>query len=472
MNFPQCAAFSFGDIGFVFKILGHMARTMGPDFPLTLKKAITAESAAERGAALITPISFDPYVIRRLFTSIEGDYKFVSETTLIPRDFDLWVRCATQLGNRGDETPYLFDRCFQGSALNSQPERYGKCPYGKWEVSRLIEPHFVARDQYSDQVGEMEAFIDEYMSTRLNKPIEVGKLLRLLVWDLYCITSYGEGPSEGTKHMLQLFDGHLPEFDYIVRLSSAGIRKKWSDSLTAKIYSMGDWCWRVALDRVRNIDKYADKTDVLTTILKDNLDNENFDLARMEGALRGVFTGGMNNCHCAISGTLVHEAKSKGAVSSYLSENPENIEHILREALRLYTAIPAARFVREEDEFELDGKLLTPGTSVVLSTYGVDTDPRSWKDELKFDASRFENTSEIGYMCQRGFAPLGAAAELGGRPCGARYHAEHMLRVIIRKLLTDYQFEEVGRSRGFEFKQSAGTSMYAGKCIVKITKRS
>lgn len=472
MSHHQCAAFSFGDIGFVFKILGHMARTMGPDFPLTVNKVFTAESGAERGAALITPFAFDPYVIRRVFMSIEGDYKFQSETTLIPRDFDTWIRCATQLSHRGDETPYLFDRWFQGSALNAHPERYGECPYGKWEAYRLIEPHFLARDRYSDQVRLMEDVIDDYMSTRLNQPMEIGKMLRLLIWDLYCLTSYGEGPSEGTKKMLQLFEDHSPEFDYIVRMSSAGIRKKWSDSLTAQIYGMGDWCWRVTMDRVRNIDKYADKTDVLTSVLKDNLGTEKFDIARMEGALRGVFTGGMNNSHSAICGTLIHECKSKGAVSSYLSENPENIENILREALRLYTAIPSARYVKEEDEFELDGKLLEPGTSVVLSTYGLNTDPRSWKDELKFEASRFENTSEIGFMCQRGFAPLGAAAEIGGRQCGARYHDAHMLRVIIRKLLTDYQFEEVGRSRGFEFKQSAGTSMYAGKCIMKVSKRS
>lgn len=465
-------AFSFGDVGFAFKILAHMARTMGPDFPLTIKKAIAAESGAERGAALITPISFDPYVIRRVFLSIEGDYKFISEKTLMPRDFDTWVKCATQLSHRGEETPFLFDRWFQGSALNAQPERYGECPYGKWEVHRLIEPHLLAKDRYPEQVRLMENYIDEYMSSRLGQSIEVGKMLRLLVWDLYCITSYGAGPSEGTEHMLQLFEDHSPEFDYVVRMSSAGIRKEWSDSLTAQIFSMGDWCWRVTMDRVRNIDKYADKKDVLTSVLRENLGSDGFDIARMEGALRGVFTGGMNNSHSAICGTLIHEAKTKGAVSSYLSSNPDNIEHVLREALRLFTAIPSARYVRPEDELELDGKRVEPGTSVVLSTYGLNTDPRSWKDELKFDASRFENTSEIGFMCQQGFAPLGAAAEIGGRPCGARYHDAHMLRVIIRKLLTDYKFEEVGRSRGFEFKQSAGTSMYAGKCNLKVSKRN
>lgn len=470
---PQPLAFSFGDVGFVFKILAHMARTMGPDFPLTIKKAIAAESGAERGAALITPISFDPYVIRRVFLSIEGDYKYVSDTTLIPRDFDTWIKCATQLTHRGEETPFLFDRWFQGSALNSQPEKYGECPYGKWETFRKIEPHFLARDRYPDQVRLMESVIDEYMAPRLGQPMEIGKMLRLLVWDLYCLTSYGEGPSEGTKHMLQLFEDHSPEFDYVVRMSSAGIRKQWSDSLTAQIFSMGDWCWRVTMDRVRNIDKYADKQDVLTLVLRDNLDDPNFDIARMEGALRGVFTGGMNNCHSAVCGTLIHDAKSNGSVSSYLASDPDqNIEHVLREALRLFTAIPAARYVRPEDDLVLDGKRVEPGTSVVLSTYGLNTDPRSWKDELKYDASRFENTSEIGFMCQRGFAPLGAAAELGGRPCGARYHDAHMLRVMLRKLLTDYTFEEVGRSRGFEFKQSAGTSMYAGKCIVRASKRT
>ena len=36
----------------------------------------------------------------------------------------------------------------------------------------------------------MERFVDEYMTIRVDKPMEIGKLLRVLIWYSYCVTSY------------------------------------------------------------------------------------------------------------------------------------------------------------------------------------------------------------------------------------------------------------------------------------------
>eukprot|EP00180_Rhodochaete_pulchella_P003464 Plantae.Rhodophyta-Rhodochaete_pulchella.ctg5930.p1 GENE.Plantae.Rhodophyta-Rhodochaete_pulchella.ctg5930~~Plantae.Rhodophyta-Rhodochaete_pulchella.ctg5930.p1 ORF type:complete len:378 (+),score=63.73 Plantae.Rhodophyta-Rhodochaete_pulchella.ctg5930:436-1569(+) len=377
------------------------------------------------------------------------------------------MRRATELRHRGDEVPILFDKWFQGSALNAQPEMYGGCPFGKWETFRLQEPHLMSKDKYPAQVADMERIIDEYMAPRLGKVEEIGKMLRLLIWDLYCYTSYGEGPNEETAQLLQMFEDHSPEFDYAVRMCTQKIPYEWSNKLKAEIWGMGDWCWRVTMDRKRNIDKHADKNDVLTDMI---LSHPEMDIAKMEGALRGVFTGGMNNCHSAVCGTLISNAQNGDNVYKYMQEDSENIQRIFRESLRLFTAIPTSRSVREEDNFVVDGKRLKPGTGVVLATYAINTDPRSWEDPLEYNPKRFENTSELGFMCQKGFAPLGAAAELGGRPCGARFHDAHMLSTIIGKLLRDYKFTPEGRGF-FEMKQSAGTSMYAGHCKMRVTKR-
>ncbi len=469
MSKSNKVSFSISDVGFAFRALAHMLRTTDRDeFFAALKRFIFApQGCKERLEALKSAFSVDPYVLRHIVHSIEGDYAFLGETVFIPRDFDLWIRCSTELGHRGDQTPVLFDKWFQGSSLNTQPERYGPCPFGKWEQFKDIEPHVVSRHRYPEQVAEMESIIDAYMAPRLGTVEEIGKMLRLLIWDIYCVTSYGEGPNEETRQLLRLFEAHSPEFDYAVRMNSREIPYEWSDKLKAEVYGIGDWCWRVTVDRRRRLEEYKGRTDVLTNMLTACPEA---DTARMEGALRGVFTGGMNNCHSAVCGVLIANAQTDDSVRDYLLGELGNIENILREALRLFTAVPTARTVRKEDNFLVDGKKLPAGTSVVLSTYALNTDPRSWKDPLKFDPARFEKTTELGYLCQRGFAPLGAAAELGGRQCGARYHDAHMLRTILGKLLRDYKFSAIGRGH-FEMKQSAGTSMYAGHCLMKLEKR-
>jgi cytochrome P450 len=464
-------AFSFGDVGFLFDLMGHMTRASGPDVSgATITRFLTAKNGnKERIAGIATAFAVDPYTLRKVVHSAEGDYLSISDgMTFIPRDFDLWMRCSTELGHRGDGVPILFDRWFSGSALNAQPEKYGECPFGKWDDYAKQEPHLLGKELYVGQVPMMEKIIDEYMATKVGKVEEIGKMIRLLVWNLYCVTSYGVEPSEDTARMLQLFEDHSPEFDYAVRMTSADIPYEWSDKLKREIKAIGDWCWSITEDRKENIEKYKDQTDVLTHMVKNYSE---ISLAKSEGALRGAFTGGMNNTHSSICGTLITNAQRNDTVYKYLQINPsENIERVLREALRLFTSIPTARKVREQDNFVVDGKRLPTGASVVLSTYAINTDPRSWAEPLKFDPSRFEGTTELGYMCQRGFAPLGAAAELGGRPCGARYHDAHMLRTIIGKLLRDYKF--TAKAGGyFDFKQNAGTSMYAGNCRMLVEKR-
>lgn len=447
----------------------HMISASGPDISgATVKRFFTAKQGnKERLTSLVGALAVDPYVLQHVVHGVDGDYGNLSETTFVPRSFDLFVRCATELGHRGDFVPALFDRLSPGSALNATPERYGGCPFGNWDQYKLQEPHLMSKDRYPEQVEVMERIIDEHMAKYIGKTEDVGKVLRLLVWNLYTYTSYGVEPSETTARMLQIFEDHSPEFDYVVRMTVNNVPYEWSPTLKQQVKEMADWSLAVTEERTKNVDQCTHMNDVWTDTV---INHSDIDLAKSEGALRGVYIGGMNNLHCAVSGAMVFNTLNSDTVRDYLLSDPEaNIEHILREALRLYTSIPTSRVVREQDNFMVDGKKLEPGTSVILSTFAIDTDPRSWDNPMKFDPSRFENTEEIGYLCQKGFAPFGVSANLGGRPCGARYLAVHIMRVLLTKLLRDYKFTA---SRGyFDFKQNAGTSVYAGKCYAKVTKR-
>ncbi|KAI0559272.1 flavonoid 3'-monooxygenase [Gracilaria domingensis] len=447
-----------------------MATASGPDISgSTIKRFITAKQGnKERIAGLVGSFAVDPYVLQRVVHGVDGDYGNLSETTFVPRDFDLFVRCSTELGHRGDFVPVLFDRLSPGSALNATPERYGGCPFGDWNVYREQEPHVMSKDRYPEQIPIMERIIDDHMAQYVGKTEELGKILRLLVWNLYTYTSYGVEPSETTARMLQVFEDHSPEFDYVVRMTVNNVPYEWSPTLKAQVKEMADWSLSVTDERSKNIGACAHMNDVWTDTV---INHSDVDLKKSEGALRGVYIGGMNNLHSAVSGAMMVNAQNDDKVYDYLMSDAEsNVEHILREALRLYTSIPTSRVVREEDNFMVDGKRLATGTSVILSTYAIDTDPRSWEKPLEFDPTRFENMEEIGFLCQKGFAPLGVSANIGGRPCGARYLAAHIMRVLLTKLLKDYKF--TAKSGGyFDFKQNAGTSVYAGKCYTKVEKR-
>lgn len=404
--------------------------------------------------------------------------------TMIVRDFDLWIRCSTKLGHRGDQVAPCFHRWFQGSALNCQPGRYdgGKCPYGDWDVYTKQEPHLLAKDALESQIPEMEELIDKHMAPYVEsgEACEIGVMMRQLVWDMMTVTSYGRGPDDTTKETLRQFDAHSYEFDHAMRMGTGEISEyKWPKELEDQIKAIGNWCWETTTQRVYDLQLglSMDKTDVLTTCLKQlklygATQNETM-LRKMEGALRGCFTGGVNNGHTALCGLLITNAQTNDSVYEYLKEDvDERIENVFREALRMWNSIPVSRQVRPEDDLVVDGVKIPAYTKVILSTFAMNTDPRNWENPDTYDPTRFEEKrDEIGFMCGRGFVPLGAAAELGGRPCGARFHDAHMTRQLCKRMLMKYKFKIVRPFGYMDFKQNSGTGMYCGNCVMKVTAR-
>lgn len=466
-------AFSFANVGVAFKILMHLIRTSAPDISInTFKRFIFAKNGNKERLASITGIfASDPYALQKIVHSIDGNFKTLDnagETAYIIRDFDLWMKCSTKLGHRGDYLPALFFQCFKGAALNSQPERYGECPYGNWDEYKVQEPHYMSRDRFPEQKEVIEDIVEKHFEKFIGKTVEMSKLMRLLVWNVYTTTTFGVPPSEDTERMLRLWDAHLPEFDYAVRMAGAKVPYEWPQKLKDQVQEMEDWGKAVFDDRVKNIDKYKHQSDVLTDTI---LNHGDVSLVKSEGAIRGVYGGGMNNFESAICGALIYNCLNDEFIYNYLKENrKQNLENVLKESLRLYTSIPTFRNVREQDDVEIGGKKLPVGTDVLLSTYAVNTDPRSWENPMEFNPDRFNNTEEIGFLCQKGFAPLGASANLGGRPCGARYHISNMMEVMLDTILSKYKLT-AKRGGYWEFRQNAGQCRYAGKCYVKVEKR-
>lgn len=467
-------AFSFADIVFPFQAFGHMLRTSGPDINAqTIKRFFTAKHGnKERFSGIAAAIGIDPIVLQHLIHTTEGDYRWLGDgKVLLVRDFDLFVRCSAELGHRGEGTPALHFRCFPHDAFSAQPERYGECPFGKWEDKKDTAVHYNSIDRFAEQVPGVEKIIDEHFEQYIGKTEEIGELMRLLVWNVFSYTTYGVQPSEVTASMNAENDENLGEFDYAVRMSGPPIPYEWSPSLTARIARLEEWSKSVVDDRIKNLNDVGDQPDVLT----DNLLHHPTEKYKLEGMVRGCYSGGHNSSHCSISGALVFNSLNNDAVYNYLMEDPEtNCEHIAREALRLYSAVPTSRTVQEEDDFYLDGKKLEAGTLVLMSTYAMNTDPLSWEEPMKFDASRFKgNMDTIGYATQKGFAPFGASAPnvgIGGRPCSAMHYGIHVVRTILGKVLRDYKLTPTSGGY-FDFQQNCGNCRYKGKCLVKIEKR-
>lgn len=451
-----------------------MLRTSGPDISgKTIKRFFTAKNGnKERLAGIAGAVGLDPIVLQHLAHSAEGDYRWLSGgKIMLVRDFDLFLRCSTELGHRGEAVPRLHYECFPYDTFSGVPERYGECPFGKWEDLKKVQPHGLSIQRYAEQVPGMEKIIDDHMHQYIGKTEEIGKMMRLLMWNLFAYSSYGVQPSEMTKALLEENDANLGEFDYSVRMCGADIDYEMSESLATRLSRLEEWSTEMVEDRISKLGEVGDQPDVLT----DHLLHHEYDKTTLEGRLRGSFSGGHNNTHCAISGTLVFNTLNDDAVLKYVMENPEtNIEHAAREAFRLYSAVPVGRTVQPDDDFRVDGEKVAAGTVVLLSTYAVDTDPLSWSNPMDFDPSRFANNmDDIGYATQRGFAPFGANAPgvgIGGRPCAAQHYGIHLVRTALNKILRDYKFTATGGGY-FDFQQNCGGCRYKGNCVVRVERR-
>lgn len=481
--------------GWLIGQAGHLLRAQLPDFSFdSISRFVTADTWAQRLQILTTPVATDPYTLQRLVRSLCGDYFVNSEgTTAIIRGFDTFIRASVQVRARGERTAELFFRASPGSAFPGEPKKYGVCPYGVWDDLKDIEPHVVAVPVYTEQVKDIGRMIDESLAEHVKsgKEVEAGVLFRKLIWDILVFTSYGAHPGEEVTKLFETFENQTPAFDRSLRVTGSATRAgKWDEELQQQQKFMWDWSNATVAARKAAIERgtvddgqggtieTSSLTDVLTYVLINHPPN---DIAQMTGALHGVFLAGYNNLHSAVTGAVVKNVLQDDAIATYMNSNDgetdmaTKTDFVVRETLRMHTAIPVTRTVQKEDEFSLGDTKLAPGGTVILSTYGVNTDPKTWEDADEFRPQRFEETAidEIGFMCQKGFAPFGAAAEKGGRQCSGRFYMTHLLKTVIGKLMREYKIE-AGNSwnKGyFDFKQTGGSSMYIGKCEVRVLKR-
>ncbi len=465
----------YGNLGFIMRQVVRLIRVNKQEFSLgNVRSFLFSRSWAERKASITTLFASDPYTLQRLVHSIPGPYSVsVSDDgmILVMLDFEAYVKIATTFRSRGHATCEYFSRLFHNSAFIAEPRKYANKPYGVWEDRKDVEPHVLCKDAYYKQVPDIERIIDDAILPNVGQVAEVGKLLRKIVWDVIVFGTFGIKPNKQTERLLQVFEDSAPEFDYALRIGGEDLSNEWSDHLRKLNEELYSWCVRVCNERKPELENGVDKdrTDILTYVLKTY---KTIPMNEIEGPMKAVFTASFNNVHCALCGLLFKNAELNDAAYEYMKRDPEkNLDQVTRETLRLHTAIPVTRKVNPEDNFDLDGKKIPVGATIVLPTYAINTDPRVWDEPLEFKPERFEGRKDVGYLCQPGFMPFGAAWDLGGRQCAGRFFSYHVVSTMTRKLLSSYKMMSVGHNNYFDMKNSAGTSLFRGSCKVKVEKR-
>lgn len=264
---PPC----FIDIKGTFNIISHLARVTRPDgFFLSFKRVFAAKNGIKESlGALSLGIVLDPLVLQHLIHGIDGTHKVMQNgNLLLILDFDLFVQCSTALGHRGDGVASFFDSVFGGNAFAAQPERYGECPFGRWEDFKKVTPQPSMYDVLDKQTSELESLIDEIMTEHVGSTMEVGTLVRKLVWDLTTYSLYGVRPCEETKHMWEEFEYIVPKFDYAVRMAGLEVPYEWSSRMAAYVRSFTAWSEKKGRDRKANLEQFENQNDVLTTGLR------------------------------------------------------------------------------------------------------------------------------------------------------------------------------------------------------------
>ncbi|MDP9475161.1 MAG: cytochrome P450 [Actinomycetota bacterium] len=113
-------------------------------------------------------------------------------------------------------------------------------------------------------------------------------------------------------------------------------------------------------------------------------------------------------------------------------------ERFAREAIRLYTPVPAlARKVLEDDE--VGGYRIVGGSRVIVSPYATHRHPGFWEYPERFEPERFtpENSKERHHYA---YLPFGR----GPRQCIASNFALMEMRVALATLLSRFSFSAVG----------------------------
>ena len=128
-----------------------------------------------------------------------------------------------------------------------------------------------------------------------------------------------------------------------------------------------------------------------------------------------------------------------GTATSLTLETIQKLQYIsqvVKETVRLATTVPFI-FRQLSKEVVVDGLLLTEGTWIAVSLWGIHHNPDYWNDPYAFDPSRFDanNTSNKGNSIPFAFVPFSG----GPRNCIGQGLAMEELKAIIALLVLEFE---------------------------------
>lgn len=195
--------------------------------------------------------------------------------------------------------------------------------------------------------------------------------------------------------------------------------------------------------------------DILTTILKSHEENE-FDLESMVDDFLTFFVGGQETTAALLSSLFLELGRNKDVlkklkneIDSVIGTNGEIFYDDLgklkytglciKEALRLWP--PAPQFTRNStQDIQTQDFTIPAGTRIVTSTYASSRCEEFFEDALAFKPERFlksENDTESCTISKYIYYPY----SLGPRNCIGQNFAHIEIKVIITKILQNFDFE-------------------------------
>jgi cytochrome P450 len=130
------------------------------------------------------------------------------------------------------------------------------------------------------------------------------------------------------------------------------------------------------------------------------------------------------------------DALGRGASMSSAGWQPRLLDHIIKEALRLYPPIHIGNRMVAED-IELEHQRIPQGERLLYSIYLTHRDPEFWDDPDSFCPERF---AAPGSKPPFAYVPFGG----GPRSCIGAAFGQAEARVVIARLLQNHAFELVG----------------------------
>lgn len=142
--------------------------------------------------------------------------------------------------------------------------------------------------------------------------------------------------------------------------------------------------------------------------------------------------------HLAKDPKLLQRVREEGLQTSKEAENLTHassgfLQALIYETLRMYPPVwIMARKSKKEDR--LESYHLPANATILINIYGINHDPKTWKDPEKFDPERFLGSILASHPFQ--FIPFGA----GKRACIGNSLAMIVMKTVIIRLIQKYDF--------------------------------